>query len=182
MGRIALPEHNGISVCISFCWYLPLDCSFSLERRKRHSTSYKTAFLQEKKSVPNVPNRKKKSSNTSNMHIVPFLHIFLINWAFSTRLAGLLLVYFRPEEIAGRQNTHDTALLQAAMGVEAFKLTVLLSAHQASGRRECADPNECNGAWLTLVNALRACTIDVPVCQQATHCHVGAAARKKRHD
>lgn len=96
-------------------------------------------------------------------------------------MAGLLLVYFRPEEeIAGRQKTRDTALLRAVMGVEAFKLTVLLSAHQASGRRECADPNECNGAWLTLVNALRACTIDVRVCQQATRCHVGAAAGKKK--
>lgn len=91
-------------------------------------------------------------------------------------MAALLIVYFRPEEIAGRQNTRDTALPQAVMGVEAFKRTVLLSAHQASGRRECADPNECNGAWLTLVNVLRACTIDVLVCQKATCCHAGAAA------
>lgn len=180
MGRIALPEHNGVSVCISSCWYSPVDCSFSLKRQKRHNTSYKTPFLQEKNSFSNVTNKVNKSSNPSNMHIVTFLHISLrlINCAFPARLAGLLLVYFRPEEIAGRQNTRDTALLQNVMGVKAFKLTVLLSAHQASGRRECADPNECNGAWLTLVSALRACTIDVPVCQQATCCHAGAAARK----
>lgn len=181
MGRIVLPEHNGVSVCISFCWYLLVNCSFSL---KRHNTSYKTPFLQEKKSIPNLTNSMNKLSNSSNMHSVTFLHISLclINWAFPTTLAGLLLVYFRPEEIAGRQSACDTALFQSVMGGGAFKLTVLLSAHQASGRRECADPNECNGAWLTLVNALRACTIDVPVCQQATCCHSGTVARKKHHD
>lgn len=105
---------------------------------------YKKAFLQKKPSILNASNKLNKSSNPSNMHFVTFLHfsLCLINRAFPARLAGLLIVYFRPEKIAGRQNNRDTALPQAVMGVEAFKCAVLLSAHQASGRRECADPSE----------------------------------------